>query len=437
MKKDKYANLFEWACDEFVKVDPKTQKSYYDFDYDKVREKGEELGLTDKEIELIIDQLKELDRFIKQGTIRIAREKIGKLCKACERNMEAKNISALLYTKDEFSNLIERIGKEKAIEVFGKELINLFNKVSKRNPTVNEVLGLNEPLLDNAFVRLIDNVVYVGIESATKALTQRELDKISDRVFDLKPKLLEKYPGAEFVEIKVYGNLKNLGIKNSFLQKKAIEYPEGQEFPQTYYANLIGFDRKIETKIIVYDEEWTDVDIYYRQPLTGQWNENIDQIFSGWSEQDPEEDEKWFKLKEAHLNDDMFLEKVADEVTKEDDEVDIYYDESDLPSDFYDIYQKSSLINKKIAKKELNNGITSAKKRREYLGAEVRMLKDKIVHNNIIYKNGDRGIIKDITDDLGKIVVELENGRVVQVSEEDIKILKKSDIDYRTKIRIK
>jgi len=73
------------------------------------------------------------------------------------------------------------------------------------NPTIAEVLDIDDEDLKQAFVTTKDNAVVVNIESNTFDIHEEEgvADKISDKVFDLKPRLLEKYPDKEYVEINV------------------------------------------------------------------------------------------------------------------------------------------------------------------------------------------------------------------------------------------
>jgi len=40
-------------------------------------------------------------------------------------------------------------------------------------------------------------------------------------------------------------------------------------------------------------------DIYFRHPITGDWEQSVNQCFEGWSEQDSESNEQWQKLRQA------------------------------------------------------------------------------------------------------------------------------------------
>jgi hypothetical protein len=113
--------------------------------------------------------------------------------------------------------------------------------------------------------------------------------------------------------------------KNEWKEEYEEEEYEEYEEPKVYYACIKGFGQEIWAKLIVYDSIWKDVDVYYQHPMTGQWQENIDSIFTGWSEQSPKENEKWHKLVEAHLNDSEFITRVGDQVEKEGDTATIKY----------------------------------------------------------------------------------------------------------------
>jgi len=58
--------------------------------------------------------------------------------------------------------------------------------------------------LKQTFVRVVGDAVLVEIESNTKALSDEDYDRISDKVFDLRSEILRRYPDKEFVEIKSY-----------------------------------------------------------------------------------------------------------------------------------------------------------------------------------------------------------------------------------------
>ena len=55
-------------------------------------------------------------------------------------------------------------------------------------------------------------------------------------------------------------------------------------------------------------------DIYFQHPFTGQWCENLDQVFSGWCEQSEKENERWIEFTEAIKKDDMLSQKICDEI---------------------------------------------------------------------------------------------------------------------------
>ncbi len=76
------------------------------------------------------------------------------------------------------------------------------------NPTVADVLNIDDEELDQAFISEQDKAVVVNIESNTMDVTENGLaEKISDKVYDLKPQLLEKYPGKNYVEINTFASL--------------------------------------------------------------------------------------------------------------------------------------------------------------------------------------------------------------------------------------
>jgi len=165
---DKVMHLFEWASDEYVDVDPETEKAYYKFDYDKIKSKGKELGLTDKQTSKAIEMLKNLKETtgslekdsqtsfeeclnmtkivlksqypeLSQEQIedkatascgggrgrirgfRVNQEKMGKICYSCLKDMQSKNISAIIYKPYEFKELISKLSDVKVKEVFGQE----------------------------------------------------------------------------------------------------------------------------------------------------------------------------------------------------------------------------------------------------------------------------------------------------------------------------
>ena len=72
------------------------------------------------------------------------------------------------------------------------------------NKTVSEVLNIKDKMLDNAFVVEHGTTLVVNIESNTVSLTDSQKRKLSDKVFDLKPKLLEKFPKTHYVEINTH-----------------------------------------------------------------------------------------------------------------------------------------------------------------------------------------------------------------------------------------
>ena len=71
---------------------------------------------------------------------------------------------------------------------------------------------------------------------------------------------------------------------------------------------------KIGFKFVLYDPD--DIgDIYFAHPLTGQWNERLENVFVGWSEQNLEDNEKWQELKkriETFLNTDIWDQIILD-----------------------------------------------------------------------------------------------------------------------------
>ncbi len=107
------------------------------------------------------------------------------------------------------------------------------------NKTVNEVLGLNEPLLDNTFIwDWYKHSLVVGIESANKKLTSVELNKIYSRIKELESKLLEKYPEKDFVEIEKQGSEKRA-------EKSVDEILQEQEDRQ-HIKDDQDYDRKMD-----------------------------------------------------------------------------------------------------------------------------------------------------------------------------------------------
>lgn len=69
-----------------------------------------------------------------------------------------------------------------------------------------------------------------------------------------------------------------------------------------------------------FDDDCDNIEIYYFHPLTNQKCESIDQCFSGWSEQNNEENKNWDILKNK-------LENFNELETFACDETDIEFDE--------------------------------------------------------------------------------------------------------------
>lgn len=61
-------------------------------------------------------------------------------------------------------------------------------------------------------------------------------------------------------------------------------------------------------------DEFGNENIYFQHPLTGQWHENIEQIFFGWSEKSEKENLQWMELAEAIKKDDMLAQKIYDDI---------------------------------------------------------------------------------------------------------------------------
>ena len=68
-----------------------------------------------------------------------------------------------------------------------------------------------------------------------------------------------------------------------------------------YITTFKKNEAELEAKLIVtkYSDGSFIEEILFRHPITGQWEETIDQAYSGWSEQDEESNAKWDELKIA------------------------------------------------------------------------------------------------------------------------------------------
>ena len=81
------------------------------------------------------------------------------------------------------------------------------------NSQLSKLLDINDPDLDNAFVYRHGDTVVVNIEPYDKDLTSEDFRRISDKVYDLKPKILDKFSGAHNVEINVYESAEEAALK--------------------------------------------------------------------------------------------------------------------------------------------------------------------------------------------------------------------------------
>jgi len=57
---EKKMELIQWAEDTFIKWDPETEEHYYDFDFNEIKQIGEEMNLTEEQISDVINELKEI-----------------------------------------------------------------------------------------------------------------------------------------------------------------------------------------------------------------------------------------------------------------------------------------------------------------------------------------------------------------------------------------
>lgn len=109
---------------------------------------------------------------------------------------------------------------EEIVELMGmgSPNVNASKKVAS-NPTVAEVLNSDDEDLKQAFVRLIGDAVVVNIEPHTKELTDEDYDRISDKIYDLKSQLIEKYPDKDFVEINIISSKEKIaGYKGRVIE---------------------------------------------------------------------------------------------------------------------------------------------------------------------------------------------------------------------------
>lgn len=123
---------------------------------------------------------------------------LSDLGKAIKDAMEVAKQQFLSPQGQRTLNYIEYLYKENRLASY----VSLSKTAS--NKTVSEVLNIKDKMLDNAFVVEHGTTLIVNIESNNITLTDSQKRKLSDKVFELKPKLLEKFPKTHYVEINTH-----------------------------------------------------------------------------------------------------------------------------------------------------------------------------------------------------------------------------------------